>query len=66
MTLNQTKAVACNHLIKKFDKFGHFITKIGSYGKAPGQIIDPEHLAIDSDGDIYLQIKVEVNMVEYS
>ena len=40
--------------IKKFDKFGHFITKIGSYGKKPGQIIDPEHLAIDTDGDIYL------------
>ena len=40
--------------IKKFDKFGHFITKIGTYGKEPGQIIDPEHLAIDSDGKIYV------------
>jgi tripartite motif-containing protein 71 len=40
--------------IKKFDKFGHFITKIGTYGKKPGQIIDPEHLALDSDGDIYV------------
>ncbi len=40
--------------IKKFDKFGHFITKIGTYGKAPGQLIDPEHLALDSNGNIYV------------
>jgi DNA-binding beta-propeller fold protein YncE len=40
--------------IKKFDKFGHFITKIGTFGKEPGQLIDPEHLAIDYDGNIYV------------
>ncbi|HEY7226966.1 MAG TPA: 6-bladed beta-propeller [Nitrososphaeraceae archaeon] len=40
--------------IKKFDKFGHFITKVGTLGKEPGQLIDPEHLAIDSAGNIYV------------
>lgn len=40
--------------IKKFDKFGYFITKIGTYGKESGQLIDPEHLAVDSDGNIYV------------
>lgn len=40
--------------VKKFDKFGNFITKIGSYGKEPGQFRDPEHLAVDSDGNVYV------------
>ena len=33
---------------------GNFITKIGEAGKGPGQLEDPEHLAIDSDGNIYV------------
>jgi DNA-binding beta-propeller fold protein YncE len=40
--------------IKKFDNNGNFITKIRSYGKKPGQFIDPAHLAVDSDGNIYV------------
>ena len=35
--------------VKKFDKNGNFITKIGSYGSKPGQFIDPGHIAVDSD-----------------
>lgn len=40
--------------VKKFDKNGNFITKIGTSGKGPGQFEDPEHLAVDSDGNIYV------------
>jgi len=35
--------------IKKFE-LGNFITKIGETGEGPGQ----QHLAIDSDGNIYV------------
>ena len=40
--------------INKFDKFTNFITKIGEAGEGPGQFEDPEHLPIDSDGNIYV------------
>jgi DNA-binding beta-propeller fold protein YncE len=40
--------------INKFDKFGNFITKIWEAGEGPGQFEDPEHLPIDSDGNIYV------------
>jgi hypothetical protein len=40
--------------VKKFDTNGNFITKFGSLGKGDGQFTDPEHLAIDSDGNVYV------------
>jgi DNA-binding beta-propeller fold protein YncE len=40
--------------IQKFDTNGNFITKWGSYGTGDGQFIDPEHLAIDSKGYVYV------------
>ena len=40
--------------VQKFDTNGNFITKWGSKGTGDGQFIDPEHLAIDSDGYVYV------------
>jgi tripartite motif-containing protein 71 len=40
--------------VLKFDSQGNFITKWGSYGKENGQFRDPEHLAIDSEGNVYV------------
>jgi tripartite motif-containing protein 71 len=46
-----------NHIprVQKFTPDGKFITKIGSgYGTGDGQFIDPEHLAVDSNGYVYV------------
>jgi DNA-binding beta-propeller fold protein YncE len=59
-----------NPRVQKFDSNGHFITKWGSYGSGDGQFVDPEHLAIDSDGFVYvtdrhnnnIQVFAPVNM----
>jgi DNA-binding beta-propeller fold protein YncE len=40
--------------VQKFDTNGNFITKWGSYGTDDGQFIDPEHLAVDSEGFVYV------------
>lgn len=40
--------------VLKFDSEGNFITKFGSFGNGPGQFRDPEHLAIDHDGNVYV------------
>jgi DNA-binding beta-propeller fold protein YncE len=41
--------------VQKFDTNGNFITKWGSGpGTGDGQFIDPEHLAIDSEGFVYV------------
>jgi tripartite motif-containing protein 71 len=40
--------------VLKFNSEGKFITKWGSYGKGDGQFIDPEHLAVDSEGNVYV------------
>jgi DNA-binding beta-propeller fold protein YncE len=41
--------------VLKFDSEGKFITKFGgSFGKGDGQFQDPEHLAIDSEGNVYV------------
>ena len=42
-------------VVKKFDSKGNFITKWGDgLGKADGQFVDPEHLAVDSEGNVYI------------
>ncbi|NOJ32868.1 MAG: hypothetical protein DA329_12100, partial [Candidatus Nitrosocosmicus sp.] len=43
-----------NPVVKKFDNNGTFITKWGSYGKLDGQFRDPEHLAVDMEGNVYV------------
>jgi len=40
--------------VLKFDSEGNFITKFGSVGNGPGQFKDPEHLAVDNDGNVYV------------
>jgi hypothetical protein len=40
--------------VKKFDTSGNFITKFDSLGVGDGQFTDPEHLTIDSDGNVYV------------
>lgn len=40
--------------IQKFDTNGHFITKWGSFGSRDGQFVDPEHNAVDSEGNVYI------------
>ena len=31
-----------------------FVTKWGSYGSGDGQFVDPEHLTVDSEGNVYV------------
>jgi DNA-binding beta-propeller fold protein YncE len=47
--------LGCSHeaAIKKFDSNGKFVTKI----VIPGVDPDPEHLAIDSDGNVYVSLR---------
>jgi len=40
--------------VLKFDNNGNFIAKFGSYGTEQGKIVDPEHLAIDNGGNVYV------------
>jgi tripartite motif-containing protein 71 len=40
--------------ISLLQREGNFITKWGSYGEEDGQFRDPEHLAIDSEGRVYV------------
>jgi len=40
--------------VLKFDGNGNFITKFGANGTEPGQFRDPEHLALDNEGDVYV------------
>ena len=36
--------------------------KWGSYGSEDGQFKDPEHLAVDSDGNVYVSDKLNNNI----
>jgi len=48
--------------VQKFDTNGHFITKFGSSGSDEAQFTDPEHLAIDSDGNVYVSDRKHNNI----
>ncbi|CAN5438981.1 hypothetical protein BH18THE1_BH18THE1_01790 [soil metagenome] len=48
--------------ILKFDSNGTFITKWGSYGKDDGQFVDPEHLAVDSELNVYVSDRSNDNI----
>ena len=48
--------------VQVFDSNGKFITKWGSYGSGNGQFKDPEHLAIDLEGNVYVSDKSNNNI----
>jgi DNA-binding beta-propeller fold protein YncE len=48
--------------VLKFDAQGNFITKWGSYGEGDGEFVDPEHLAIDSEGRVYVSDRKNDNI----
>lgn len=48
--------------VQKFDSNGKFITKWGSYGSDDGEFIDPEHLAVDSEGNVYVSDRTNNNI----
>jgi tripartite motif-containing protein 71 len=48
--------------VKKFDSEGNFITEWGSMGEGDGQFVDPEHLAIDSRGYVYVSDRSNNNI----
>jgi len=52
--------------VLKFDNNGKFITKFGSYGTEPGRFIDPEHLAIDNEGDVYVSDRSNNKILVFS
>ena len=37
-----------------FDKEGNYLTGWGSYGKGPKQLNEPEDVAVDNKGNIYV------------
>jgi hypothetical protein len=53
---NSTVLVAdsCLHTIQTFSADGHYITSIGQSGNGPGELNTPEHLFVDSSGDVYV------------
>jgi tripartite motif-containing protein 71 len=51
--------------VEKFDTDGHFITKFGSLGSGNGQFVDPEHNAVDSDGNVYITDRKNNDIQEF-
>jgi DNA-binding beta-propeller fold protein YncE len=63
MTHRQMQLEITFHVLKKFSPDGKFITKIGSgYGSRDGQFIDLGHLAIDSNGYVYVSDRANNNI----
>ena len=52
--------------VLKFDSNGKFITKWGSFGKDDGQFQDPEHLAVDSEGNVYVSDRKRDDIQKFS
>lgn len=52
--------------VLKFDSEGNFITKFGSVGNGPGQFRDPEHLAVDNDGNVYVSDRKNDEIEKFS
>jgi DNA-binding beta-propeller fold protein YncE len=52
--------------VLKFDNEGKFITKWGSFGKGDGQFQDPEHLAVDSEGNVYISDRKRDDIQKFS
>jgi DNA-binding beta-propeller fold protein YncE len=45
---------ASNPRVQIFDANGHFITKVGTVGSGDSQLRKPEHVSIDSDGNLFV------------
>jgi tripartite motif-containing protein 71 len=43
-----------NHRVQKFDSEGNFITKWGSKGTGDGEFVNPNGIAMDSSGNVYV------------
>ena len=53
--------------VLKFDNEGKFITKFGGiFGKEDGQFQDPEHLAVDSEGNVYVSDRKRDDIQKFS
>src|SRR5215213_5959367 len=52
--------------VLKFDSNGKFIIKWGSFGKGDGQFLDPEHLAVDSEGNVYISDRKRDDIQKFS
>ena len=53
--------------VLKFDNEGKFITKFGGiFGKEDGQFQDPEHLAVDSEGNVYISDRKRDDIQKFS
>ena len=52
--------------ILKFDNNGNFLTKFGSDGAGAGQLGDPEHLAVNTDGDVYVSDRKNNKILVYA
>ena len=60
------RGCSMNARVLKFDSDGNFITKFGSSGKEPGEFRDPEHLAVDNKGNVYVSDRAENAIQVYS
>ena len=47
-------ADSSNNRIQKFDSNGNFITKWGTEGTGDGQFSNPDGIAVDSSGNVYV------------
>jgi len=45
---------ASNPRVQIFDTNGHFITKVGTMGTGDGELRKPEHVSIDSEGNLFV------------
>jgi DNA-binding beta-propeller fold protein YncE len=52
--------------VLKFDSNGNYLAKLDFNGSGMGQFEDPEHLAIDTDGDVYVSDRKNDKILEYS
>jgi hypothetical protein len=52
--------------VLKFDNNGKFLAKIGTNGAGIGQFGDPEHLAVDNDGEVYVSDRKNNKILVYS
>lgn len=52
--------------IQKFDSNGTYITKWGSKGEGEGQFNEPEHLAVDSKGYVYVSDRANDNIQSFA